>query len=742
MQQILIDFAVNRWPAVLLALVPALLNIGLLFYIQFFMPRRRVNTMLSLFIITLVLWQVLDILMRLSRTEETSRMWDAVLCIGWISAGPIGLHFTLIYTGRKKFISTSAGMALLYLPVVLISSLYTVKVDERRFFFNSSLGWISAHNETVLDKFISYSIAAFAITFCVMLFFHAYKLRFNPEKKRQALLMACGMAIPIIQGLITQIILPAINRKYALPVTSTFMSFFSGATVIALSKGNLYDVNEYIEPGKLINRLREIIFTISPEGMVQYMNNEGQKNLYLSDKSFRDIHYSKLFAPQTNLQDIEENCIRACIRGDLVENFVARLAGRKREMDVLLSASAIISNGILEGIMFVAHNVTELRDSEREREASLAIFSNTVNNMQAGVLIEDENRKVFNVNQELCTIFGFNGSPQEMVGMDCAETIDHFKFIFSHPTYFINRIAELITEKRPCKFEELTLLDGRFLERDYSPIFTSEGVFIGHLWIYRDVTARKIAEEEMKVKNMELEKVNSELDRFVYSASHDIRAPLRSILGLINLAESESNPDDVGQHLALMRKSIAKLDKFTLDLVHYSRNTKLEVFRMPVDFNQLIQKAINLAVESTGYSNVEYSMDIPPHPGFISDPDRLKTVLQNIITNAFAFYDSCKPRPYVRIKASFADNIAQITVEDNGIGISQEHHPRLFDMFFRASQLTIGSGLGLYISKEIMNKLNGQITVDSRVGEGSSFTLHIPDMQLSAQNNGARYIAK
>jgi PAS domain S-box-containing protein len=745
MQQILIDFAYNRWPAVLLALVPALLNIGLLFYIQFFMPRRRINTIFSIFIIALILWQTLDMLMRLSRTEETSRMWDAVLCIGWISVGPLGLHFTLTYTGRKKFISTSGGLALLYLPVLLASAVYTVKIDERHFFFNQSLGWISAHNETMLDRVLSYSLAVYAVVFCALLYAYAFRLRKNRLKSSQAMLMASGMAIPIIQGLITQIVLPAFHRELALPITSTFMCFFSGAAVIALSRGNLYDVNEYLEPGMLINRLKQIIFTISPDGSVQYMNKEGLAVLGIKNRYFQDYHYHRLFASDTDFKKLDDNCIDQCAYGAAVEHYPARIVGKDLKIfDVLLSATPIISNGILEGIMLVAHDVTELRTTEKEKEANLAIFSNMVSYMQAGVLIEDENRRIFTVNQEFCGILGFGEGVDELVGESFPEQAENLKFNFSKPTEFISRMNELIARGRPCKFEELTLMDGRFLERDYSPIHSADGRFIGHLWIYRDITARKRSEEEMLLKNLELEKVNNELDRFVYSASHDIRAPLRSIIGLVNISEKEKNLADVRQNLAMIRRSVVKLDKFTLNLVHFSRNTKLEVANELIDISQLLQIAVRNAIEGTGVEHVTVTTKIEQLAELYSDNDRLKTVIQNLVTNALAFHDSYKQHPSVSIFVKVNFDSAIIEVQDNGIGISAEHHQRIFEMFFRASQLTMGSGLGLYISREIVHKLKGTIKVYSSLGEGSRFLLSVPNnkMTLAAAEAESGYMAK
>ena len=103
-------------------------------------------------------------------------------------------------------------------------------------------------------------------------------------------------------------------------------------------------------------------------------------------------------------------------------------------------------------------------------------------------------------------------------------------------------------------------------------------------------------------------------------------------------------------------------------------------------------------------------------------------MLNNLISNAIRYHNPERENPFVRINANINESGAKIEVEDNGIGISQEYHEKVFEMFYRVSESSNGSGLGLYIVKEAVNKLNGDITVKSTPGVGSKFTLHIPNI--------------
>ena len=228
---------------------------------------------------------------------------------------------------------------------------------------------------------------------------------------------------------------------------------------------------------------------------------------------------------------------------------------------------------------------------------------------------------------------------------------------------------------------------------------------------------------------MELRKRNSELDRFVYSASHDLRAPLSSLLGLINLAETMTTDENSEfiQIYNMMGKSVKKLDDFISEILDYSRNHHLPVASEEINFETEIQ----YIVKSLDYLNngIIWELEISINGNNIikSDRKRLKIILNNLISNAIKYLDSSKPESRISITVDRKENEAIITISDNGIGIKPEYFPKIFDMFFRATEKSTGSGLGLYIAKETVEKLNGTITSESTFGEGSIFTVRIPN---------------
>ncbi len=235
-----------------------------------------------------------------------------------------------------------------------------------------------------------------------------------------------------------------------------------------------------------------------------------------------------------------------------------------------------------------------------------------------------------------------------------------------------------------------------------------------------NITARKTNEEALK-------KMNFELDSFVYRASHDLRAPLRSVLGLAQLIDAENSKEQIHKYVGLMEKSIQKLDSFILDLTNFSRNSRLDVVIEEIDFDKLIDEAMDNLQFMDKASQVKVIREFDPKLSFYSDQIRLSVILQNLLSNAFKYADKKKPESYLKIRISREEETSLVLeFEDNGIGISDTYIDKLFSMFFRASQDSYGSGLGLYITRQVVEKLGGSIHVKSVYQQGTSFLVKLP----------------
>ena len=241
-----------------------------------------------------------------------------------------------------------------------------------------------------------------------------------------------------------------------------------------------------------------------------------------------------------------------------------------------------------------------------------------------------------------------------------------------------------------------------------------------------DITEKKNIEEKIFLKNEELLKLNKELDRFVYSSSHDLRAPISSVTGLFELVEQIEDRDEIIELLQHGKKSLKRLDKFIHDILNYSRNTRLEVKHEKINLYELAEGI--LADHKYMYTEnpVSTQISIDEEHFVVTDAYRIKVILNNIISNAFKYRNPYITDSYVHVIANGQQDAHQIIVKDNGLGIGKEHLAKVFDMFYRADDQQAGSGLGLYIVKEMIEKIGGKISLTSQVNKGSSFMIELP----------------
>ena len=238
--------------------------------------------------------------------------------------------------------------------------------------------------------------------------------------------------------------------------------------------------------------------------------------------------------------------------------------------------------------------------------------------------------------------------------------------------------------------------------------------------------ALREGEQMMIRKNEELSHMNVELDKFVYRSSHDLMAPLRSILGLINLCNLTEDRDETKKYLGMVKDRVSELEKFIKEMSDYSKNQRQSVVIEDIHLGRLFKDVLETLRFYPYAERLLVEVDIEEELKISSDHTRLKVVFSNLISNCFKYCDLKKDEPFVRIAASRIPGMIFIEIADNGLGIKESALPKIFDMFYRAHDHGEGTGLGLYIVKEAIDKLGGTIAVHSNVGKGTTFKITLP----------------
>lgn len=220
-----------------------------------------------------------------------------------------------------------------------------------------------------------------------------------------------------------------------------------------------------------------------------------------------------------------------------------------------------------------------------------------------------------------------------------------------------------------------------------------------------------------------LNKENKELDTFLSSTSHDLRTPIASILGLTYLGKIELQEEKAKAFMGMIEDRIKKLDLVIGDILSLSRSKKIDLKIEELNFANLLDETMADIRFNKGASAIKLEYQSEPNHVFKSDYNQMKIILNNLMSNAVKYHNLDQPNPYIRISFKKVKNVVEIAVKDNGQGISKESLPKIFDMFYRASPGTEGTGLGLYIIQEALSKIRGIILVDSELGKGSMFKI-------------------
>ncbi len=241
-----------------------------------------------------------------------------------------------------------------------------------------------------------------------------------------------------------------------------------------------------------------------------------------------------------------------------------------------------------------------------------------------------------------------------------------------------------------------------------------------------EIKTRTKAEGKLRVSNRNLRKTNAELDNFVYSVSHDLRSPIASVLGLINLAQKDVSKIMGRKYLQMIKGSVEQQDKFIKKILDQSRNARLEIKKEEIIFKDIIDETFNQLKYVNISEKITKKIHIKQDKPFYSDAWRLKVIFNNILSNSIRHKNGAPPN--INIDVSIENGAAKIDVQDNGKGISRKHLRHVFKMFYRATDVNAGSGLGLYIVKETVEKLNGDIKLTSNEGVGTLVALVIPSL--------------
>jgi len=241
-----------------------------------------------------------------------------------------------------------------------------------------------------------------------------------------------------------------------------------------------------------------------------------------------------------------------------------------------------------------------------------------------------------------------------------------------------------------------------------------------------EIKIREKTEKKIRISNSELRKTNEELDNFVYKVSHDLRAPISSILGLVNIAKADNAVENMLACIDQIEKSAQTQDDFIRDIIELTKNARVKPKRQKINFKKIVDETFDYLKHSMNSEPPKPKLHLAQKKDFYSDASRMKVIFNNIISNSIKYSDPKNTE--IDIKVEVLNGHAKINIHDNGHGIEKKYQEDVFKMFYRATDRNAGSGLGLYIVKETVEKLKGNILLESEIDKGTTLKMKLPNM--------------
>jgi len=376
------------------------------------------------------------------------------------------------------------------------------------------------------------------------------------------------------------------------------------------------------------------------------------------------------------------------------------------------------AHGQPKRIVSIIQDTTEEIESIRALRTSEERFRDLFEQAQVGMAIIDDRGLILQANPSIMDMLGY--TTDKIRGLELLQLMPkkrQRKARAEIKNLMAGKLRQLKTEMKFMKNDGATvhvLLQIIKLDQAQS----DEDKYLCQLV---NIDAIKRAESELKIRN-------EELNNIVYKVSHDLKAPLHSVKGLINIMRLESDLQSHYSYLNLIEERIQKLETFIADILSHSRNLNVGVQLSEIEVAPLIEQCFNQIAYHSNYKHIEKILDIGVERIY-TDEIRMYEIMRNLVANAVIYSCPAKRESFVKVSVHKKGQAIQIDVQDNGLGIDQKHIDRIFQMFYRANAEIEGTGIGLYIVQQSIEKIGGTIKVASELGKGSIFSIELPNLK-------------
>jgi len=720
----LFDFTLN--PYALLSLLGLATNVIVVYLIATSGYQLLTNRIYIIEQIAMILWSGSETLVRLSANPQAANFWYLIGAPGWLLMSPLFLSFVIAYVGKEKFLSSINNMILLFSPGFLLlffawRTNLLVNPDPLMAKY-TYWGW-DIFKLPLFGIFMIWLDTLYIISLVLLIKFRS-KIE-DPIKLKQTTLIILGILSPVIIGSFTNGFLPVLKFEI-IPLAVPLTTIMSATISYAILRYKLFVINPAMVVANIVETMNEILIVFNPDHYIEFVNNAVERVLGFKKQEITGKHLRKLVG--VDWHDFEKKVLEPMDRGEEVTEVEVNLeTTSKQKIPVNFSCSLFKDE---KGEVFAEVGVaTDIRKTRRLVIDTIAERNKLTMVMQSivdGVFALDSSGRVILVNPAVLTMLGLDR--KDLLGKkldNCLTMSDNEQKLTS---------KDLLPHKKLIKdtiiFQKNELRVTTPLNKQLFVNLTSSGIKEG-----REVGLGAIITMNDVSKERELEEMKID---FVSMAAHELRTPITSARGYLSLIQEDGLDKLSPEQRSYIDKafiSSTQLASLVDNLLAVSRIERgaVNLQIIPCHWSKTVRSCINNFLPLAREKKIKLSVKIPEKlPQVLVDEFRINEVLSNLLANALA-YTKAGGSVNVEIETNNKEIITHVS--DTGIGIPAEALPKLFTKFFRVSgaleQGSKGTGLGLYISKAIVEMHHGKIWVESKLGEGSTFSFSIPTVQNS-----------
>lgn len=370
----------------------------------------------------------------------------------------------------------------------------------------------------------------------------------------------------------------------------------------------------------------------------------------------------------------------------------------------------------VRNVVFSAEDITERKQAEEKYKELEINFKSIFSQVAVGVMLYDLKHEIIQANKRFYELIEYTKEEfEEIQPIGITHPEDREKTINKTEELASGKIDNYSQEKR------YVTKSGRivWVFLTATVVKNRQGKPKHIISVAQDISLRKTAEQELIYKK-------SELDTFVYRASHDLRGPVASLMGLYNIVKVEFAHDkNATTYFEHYNNSVMRLHAVLQNLIDLTKIKESETKITQVDLKELIDNCLSSMKNLPDFNRIAFEIVVDIDFKVFIDGKRFKTIIKNLIENSI-IYATPESTAYVKICVTYQENVLKVEVSDNGRGIDPRIQSKVFNMFFRGTEKSKGSGLGLYIVKNAVEKLNGSIQLSSKLNEGTKFSVYIP----------------